>query len=216
MQGPMFAAPPCSTWVWIGRRQTGRSRENPLGNMNWKFVKKANQQVSRVVLLLLVGMILHNARAFVEQPGSTIMDEHPRWHLLDCVLGWLWGSVRFWMKSFGAESQKATLLYSNIESGLQDFCKPLPDTPNSVKTATYRVDSTTGEIQVRGTKALKGTQSYPDAFGLFTAAIYYSNVVPKGDGYSLKELAAQENQLSEDPWVDADLDSVIAYLSAMR
>ena len=59
--GFIWAAMPCSSWVWIGRYQTGRNRDKPLGDQSKEFVCRANQQVCRIVLLLLAGVLLHNA-----------------------------------------------------------------------------------------------------------------------------------------------------------
>ncbi len=40
--GLSFMAPECSTWVWIGRKQAGRSKDNVLGNSSSK-VQKGNR-----------------------------------------------------------------------------------------------------------------------------------------------------------------------------
>lgn len=110
-QGLLWAAPPCSTWVWIGRSQTGRTRRDPLGDKSKTFVDKANQQVSRVVLLILVAMLLHNAVWIAEQPASSIMELHRRVDGLSSMLGDWFRKLFLWLQPHGGTSPKATLLY---------------------------------------------------------------------------------------------------------
>jgi hypothetical protein len=52
--GLIWAAPPCSSWVWVGRHQTERSRSCPMGNPSKPVVAAGNMQASRLVLLVVL------------------------------------------------------------------------------------------------------------------------------------------------------------------
>ena len=77
----LWAGTPCSTWVWISRSSTGRSRGNPLGRTDQHSVSDANVTVSRVALLVLLA-VARGACWAIEQPASSLMPEHPRMQML--------------------------------------------------------------------------------------------------------------------------------------
>ena len=85
--GLLWAAPPCSSWVWLSRGSSGRSAQNPMGSQKYANVRLANQQVARVALLILIAAVLHNARVMVEQPVSSLLAKHPRWEQLQSIFG---------------------------------------------------------------------------------------------------------------------------------
>ena len=51
---------------------SGRSAENPLGNMSRKYVRLNNMLVSRMILLILVGIVV-GVHFLLEQPLTTLM-----------------------------------------------------------------------------------------------------------------------------------------------
>ena len=65
-------APPCGSWVFLNRCTSGRSAENPLGNMSRKYVRLNNMLVSRMILLILVGIVI-GVHFLLEQPLTTLM-----------------------------------------------------------------------------------------------------------------------------------------------
>ncbi len=68
--GLCFMAPECSTWVWIGRRQTGRSKDNVLGNSSLK-VQEGNRLNQATALLCNIAG-LRGVKFIVEQPLSSL------------------------------------------------------------------------------------------------------------------------------------------------
>lgn len=40
----LHAGPPCSSWVWISRGSTKRSKKNPMGNKSYQSTQDANTQ----------------------------------------------------------------------------------------------------------------------------------------------------------------------------
>lgn len=75
--GLLFAAPVCSSWVWMSRGSTFRSKERPLGDERVECVQQGNLQVSRLVLVLLYASF-SGCTWIVEQPVSSLMWSHPR------------------------------------------------------------------------------------------------------------------------------------------
>lgn len=64
--GFLFAAPPCSSWIWISRGSSQRSEKQPLGNTGHEKVRGANEQVARVLLLIITVLVLHNGSEGIE------------------------------------------------------------------------------------------------------------------------------------------------------
>ena len=56
--GLVHVAQVCSTWVYLCRASTGRSRSNPLGDLSSPLVVDANSMCSRVALLCVYAMCL--------------------------------------------------------------------------------------------------------------------------------------------------------------
>lgn len=79
--GLLWSGNPCNTWVWISRSSTGRSRGNPLGRTDQACVSEANTTASRVALLVLLA-VCRGACWAIEQPGSSLLPEHPRMQML--------------------------------------------------------------------------------------------------------------------------------------
>ena len=122
--------PPCSTWVWVGRYQTGRNKHEPLGYENKAFVQRANQQASRVALLIVIAALLHNGVFIATQPGSSLIDCHPPWLMLERVFGDAWLRLHMWMQPFGGTSRKSTILFGS-QTFLEDLWRPLDSTVQS-------------------------------------------------------------------------------------
>ena len=207
--GMLWTAPPCSSWVWIGRSSTSRTRESPLGNTDHEKVHMANVLVSRVTLLMIAAIIMHNARVWAEQPSSSIMEFHPRWQQFNENLEGALHTIRFWMQPYGGTSPKLTLTYSNTdEDDMAELCKPL--NPSIQCTACTATRCSKG---VTGGPDLKSTQAYPEAFGDAIAGLHLRHIAraPCGDGVTSRE-ALMRLDASDDPWDDACLEPILVAL----
>ena len=209
--GLLWLAPPCSSWVFMSRGSTHRTHESPLGNLAFEKVRAANMQVSRVVLLVLMAMLLHNAIWLGEQPLSSLLPLHHRWQMLQEVLGERFHELHMWMSSYGAGSPKPSLLMSN-HADIVALWKPRPHVRSTVKTTRTYVDAS-GQTRVTGSDELKGTQAYPPQFGEKVGRVYSSIMSehPCGDGVPLNEI---HNVACHDTdcWDDANLEEVLVDL----
>jgi hypothetical protein len=165
-QGVLFAAPVCSSWVWMNRGSSGRSLAEPLGFEHRPHVQEGNLQVARLVLLLLLCHCF-DIGWVVEQPGSSLLHAHPRFEML-CRMITVY-EVRFQMGHYGSASQKPTILYSNSETLLQGMKNGAA--PRGQPLVKKYVDKS-GIKRVIGNTQLKWSQTYPKRFGSKMAQNY--------------------------------------------
>ena len=210
--GLLWAAPPCSTWVFLNKGTSGRTRTDPLGKVQHRSVSKANEQVARVVLLILVAVLISNAYWMTEQPGNSLLECHPRWALLQDLFNRFW-KLHMWMQPYGGSSPKATLLYSNMVGVESLFLARDPQATSEVQTVERYVNAE-GQECFKGSADLKGTQAYPRDFGMRVSEKWQDARVlafPQ-PGIPLQELLSVT--CSDDPWDDARLNVILADLQA--
>ena len=176
LQGFTWWATVCSTWVWMCRNTTARSRKRPLGDVSLKCVRDANTMVSRMVALVL----LCSARFVgyvIEQPTTSIMCCHPRMALLEALASQLphivsYHRVHTYMGAFAAPTPKPSVLYSCMD-WVGKLSKQLPagfvTKPGS---ETVKYDVVNGEVKVSGSPGLKKSQEYTTCFAKAVVAAY--------------------------------------------
>ncbi|CAJ1447512.1 unnamed protein product [Effrenium voratum] len=158
-----LTAPICSTWVWISRGSTGRSRDRPLGSPERSpAVATANTLVSRLMIIL---MICSAKGIFwvLEQPQSSLMEWHPDFQKFLKLPGMIVHKVSTSMQWFGAPSRKSTLLYSShkeIEE-INSHARKTPSTSAKQVELAVRYRDSKGVLRVKGGPHLKASQSYP-------------------------------------------------------
>ena len=91
--------------------------------------------------------------------------------------------------------------------------------PSEIETTETKTDED-GKVRVTGTSSLKGTQAYPTKFGKAIADIFVNSRITQsqGPGVALRSLFDQllDNSLdANDPWNDAELDTVLADIRNM-
>ena len=112
-----WVAPVCSSWVYMSRGSTGRTKSNPLGWTQYSSVVNQNILAARTVLLLL----LCQARKIwwcMEQPTGSLLERHPIFqmflklpsvscHRLATSMAWFGGSIKkpTWIYSSGLFAQ---------------------------------------------------------------------------------------------------------------
>ena len=102
-KGLLFAAPICSSWIWLSRSQTRRSRAFPMGRSNVACVKMGNLIMIRTILLARLAAAL-NCCWIIEQPRSSIAYTIERFQSLIADLG-CW-CCEFSLKDFGSKTPK--------------------------------------------------------------------------------------------------------------
>lgn len=152
----------CSSWVFMARGTTGRSRAQPYGTPNLpgcsaSSVGQGNVQIGRMTVVIML-MVARRVHWVLEQPFSSVMDFAPV--LVENVLVRLKYATK--MGAFGAKTAKPTWLLSSSKwpAKLQ---KDLP--PNFKATddtvAIKLPPSAAGKKRVSGGPGLKATQAYP-------------------------------------------------------
>lgn len=166
--GLFWAAPPCSTWVFLSRHSTGRHK-NPSGN--WKtsaYVASQNALVCRLLLLARL-CIARGVHYIIEQPRSscmfaygpfaTFLKRHPAL------------SVFTEMGAFGMMAEKDMLLMGTAPYLPMLERRLTHDQRQELRKDSGRKQTTKVSVRADGTKNvqggadLKSTQAYPIGFG---------------------------------------------------
>ena len=208
-------APVCSTWGWINRATSGRTVCFPAGNVAAPSVAHANVMVSRMVIMLRI-LTAMGVWWVLEQPAGSFMFRHRRMQdfLRDNVV---WRSVVH-MATFGALTSKPSWLYSN-RSWCPDIAKlalrwSVAGDGHSPLSCQY--ENETGRKCVDGLpKALKESQQYTPAFGRAIADVYARHrrelqATAHGSAEIPHDLWSVD--ADEDPWSDANMADVVAFL----
>ena len=216
--GLLWLATVCSTWVFMCRGTSQRSKIDPLGRTELPCVRSANLMVSRCALL----MRLCHAKGgtwILEQPMSSLMIYHPR--LQEILRESETFVTNFNMGAYNAPSKKPTKLYSN-RTWPGDLRKKLPANSKFAKLDIARAKTNaSGKRTVSGGKHLKATQTYPRDFGKAVSKQFAKHRGPDKAPWAVKvprgtrvRTCKQFVRLSaeDDPWDDADLKSVYAFL----
>jgi len=152
--GLLWAAPVCSSWVFMSRGSTGRSATTPLGSSSSKSATEGNIMAGRCAALAMLAALL-NVKWCIEQPITSLMPKHPR-------MQQLWAAQTVWrasvaMGAYGARSMKRMYVWCNHKAVgvLQTKTERVEGDPSVV---THYVDSH-GKARVVGGPGLKQTQS---------------------------------------------------------
>lgn len=79
-----LGAPVCSSWIWLSRGSSKRTVFFPLGDIRVPSVRQGNLMIANMVALLLL-LDTKNIWWVIEQPARSLMQEHPRWRLLETL-----------------------------------------------------------------------------------------------------------------------------------
>lgn len=210
----------CSSWVWMSRSGSQRSKRRVSGNKRARSVATANAQVARMILLSCLGLS-RGVSWGLEQPASSLMASSSWVQFLQKLpadlVGGAFTEIHTEMGAFHAETRKPSRLYSIgrwtaslSRSTSRRFMKKVSPT-----TITY---TKSGKKQVTGSAQLKGTQAYTDQFGEAVFSAW------KRDGLRSHEMLLDDDDAPSDydidfdetAWEDAQLDDVIGRLNVPR
>ena len=110
-----LAAPVCSSWVFMSRGTTLRTKARPLGRSDNEGVINGNIMTARVLIL----MLLASAKGIfwlLEQPESSLMEHHPCFQEVLAMVKLVKKTI--YMQNYGGSSPKPTILYSRLSPDL--------------------------------------------------------------------------------------------------
>ena len=152
----------CSSWVWVARSTTRRSREHPEGDSRVHVVYQGNLIMKLTVAVLLVGF-LRGCNIFIEQPCSSVMEfMEPMRSFVELIAT---SKVRTFLGAFGSTSPKLITIYTNCEDAAT-LKRSLPAGVEWEQLVKKDKGAVTG-IRDR----LKSSQAYPLGFGCAVAAL---------------------------------------------
>ena len=176
--GVLWAAPPCSTWIFLSRHSTGRDKD-PSGNWQTSaYVASQNALVCRLLLLARL-CIARGVYYIIEQPRSSCMFEYAPFAAF--LQKHPATSVSTEMGAFGMKAEKDTILMGTapylpmlVRRLTPEQRKEIRSDNSKKQTAvvSYRAD---GSRNVHGGRDLKSTQAYPIGFGCAHALSFQSH-----------------------------------------
>ena len=108
--GMLWAAPVCSSWVWISRSRTGRSVRNAIGNVKHHSVRCANKMVDFTILLIMVAYA-RGVEVYLEQPCSSVTPHYP---CVAALFSWItMYRLPTSLGNFGADSNKPVNIFTS-------------------------------------------------------------------------------------------------------
>ena len=154
----------CSTWIWRSRSSTLRSDAQPMGLLpRSQVVEQANEQVSLMALYIWI-IMASDGSWILEQPGSSLMIEHPRMQQLKEYFKDRWQETGFCMGAYGHQTLKPTKLYS-CDGDVHMLKKDVPPELREQNAEAENLASVDELGGVTGGSELKSSQAYPVAYG---------------------------------------------------
>ena len=170
--GTAWFGVPCSTFVFMSRGHTQRSRRVATGNVKRKDVRQANLIVKRVSLLIKI-LAMRKVYWIIEQPLNSLL-----WHMpaikrakRDYHVNTLKWQRRFlWMGHYGHSLLKPTELVG-VFPGLDAAWPTQRPARRDTSSAYSQRRDKQGRKRVAGKAGLKATEHYPVAFCDATARL---------------------------------------------
>jgi len=158
----------CTSWVWIGRSQTGRNAKHPLGNEHKTMVAQGNGHMRRQVILSMLWELLGNEQV-IEQPLSSIVDRVPLFceMLRVCRLQ----RMTTWLGAFGAPTPKPLHLWSTC-GFTDDLRRNRPCARLGLLSTTVWDDGKRKRVTGKRDE-LQQSSAYPDEFCKASSALIY-------------------------------------------
>ena len=104
--GLLFLAAQCSSWVWVARSHTGRSKANPRGHETKPVVAEGNSLNDRAAHLCYIASMLQVVWV-IEQPASSLFFDTDR---MSSVIKYCGATrVHLWLYDYGHSARKGTV-----------------------------------------------------------------------------------------------------------
>eukprot|EP00971_Amphidinium_carterae_P219039 4347983-Amphidinium_carterae.1 len=169
--GLVWCAPPCSSWIWISRSTSKRSKVSIHGDES-KFFVAAGNRTAEILAQLLVLCDKMGVYFIIEQPTSSLLWTHPSMTKALHILRDRTLTVRFKMSIFGSRTAKPTTLV-----GSAPFLSAIPLVPpvrQPTSLACLARKTSSGNVNGK-TKELKLSAHYPMEFCHRVAGLLIQN-----------------------------------------
>ena len=170
--GTAWFGVPCSTFVFMSRGHTKRTRSKPKGNVKRSDVTSANMIVERVSFLIKI-LAMRKVYWIMEQPMGSLLWYMPaikraKRHYKLKTLNW---QRRFlWLGHYGHSLLKPTELVG-VFPGMESAWPTRRPAKRDVTSAYSQRINSQGRRRVDGRPGLKATEHYPPAFCDATASL---------------------------------------------
>jgi hypothetical protein len=176
LTGLVMLGPQCSTWVWVNRKVSQRSRGNPDGNDAHRLTHEGNVLNKRVALLCQLASLI-GVQWVVEQPTSSLFFLTAA--MMFVVKRNLARRIHFWMAHYGASTKKGTQLVGTATWLASLSSRETETTKNNgrqTKASAATLGVQTKKKYFGNHKALKASQVYPVKFALIILQRHWPHV----------------------------------------
>lgn len=210
--GVYWAAPPCSTWIWLSRSTTGRSLTRPRGSRIWKKVRRANRLIRRL-LYICEYLFQKKVHYVIENPVSSLVWSYrPMEEMLKRHNAF---SVSVPLGAYGGPLEKRVTLYTTCP-WIQELGTTLDPTRRerlarikshfNIEIVKKHRDKVTGKVKVAGGRHLASTAAYPIGLGLKVGSLLQKHM------QGMAETIVKDNGLTFHDTDDCSSDSGIEHL----
>ena len=205
----------CSSWIWLARGHSRRTKQLARGNTKVPSVAEGNKMVSRMALLLALCYSKSLSWA-LEQPRNSLMIYHPAMLYLCSRIRaaglHLW-SIQTFMGAFNGETVKPHTIYSN-ECWIKALERKHPGKKGGSANVVKKWVDASGRAKCAGGSDLKATQTYTPEFGEAAAQGFVQcrqDPVFKGELYvqGEDELDWIPTPSFAEAWEDLDLPEIM-------
>jgi hypothetical protein len=176
---------PCSTWVWIARGHTHRTKANVNGNTQRQDVCQANHMVG-IIAMLLDLLVLRGVFYIIEQPSTSLVWFHKKlrdhFRSKPKVHNALLKKHHVWLGYVGHHVFKSTSLvgiFPPLTTIYSQKRTSLLGGKIAWRKTVAKSGPKKGELRVSGTKDLKATGRYPRKFGRAVAELIRSTIATR-------------------------------------
>ena len=175
----------CSSWIWLSRSVSKRSRSNPAGDCSRPFVAEANEMVRRCVAIATI-LYLRFVNLCFEHPPTTVMFFFDQMRtLVDHVCPYCF---KTFLGDFGSECLKELMLRaSNVAFQELERFKPRMKSKPMV---------TKGKWITGKREDLKESQSYPDKFG-YAVAMCVKTMLEFKEQHSVRQIFGAQAMMAK-------------------
>eukprot|EP00959_Pyramimonas_sp_CCMP1952_P361282 7566322-Pyramimonas_sp.AAC.1 len=161
--GFVWAAPQCSSWVFVARSGTSRTKRKAAGDPGVRRVRDGNKMVVNLAgVLALAWCMGHDI--FIEQPSSSLMRHFEPFTTLITQVAT--AKCRTFLGAFGARTAKPIDIFSSSK----EVCALKRKAPNNLP----HLAITTSKGVNGKHKPLSSSQAYPCKFGAAVCALFKS------------------------------------------
>ncbi|CAK9118512.1 unnamed protein product [Durusdinium trenchii] len=185
--GLLHCGPPCSSWVWVSRGSTKRSKYNVLGSTTSPSAIEGNRITARLCLLVMLA-VARFCHVCIEQPRTSLMTKFPAFIKLSLKLrklfGIEWCQQNFWMATYGSPTMKPSVVFGTAPWLGRVYKKLSARKLRKLKSSKQykkfqmvrRYQDRSGQSRVQGGRDMTKSSAYPKNYGRRVESLHADHI----------------------------------------